>query len=194
MTNKTNLARALFALVAAIAVTLVVASPASASKLGSSTLKPNHGTFEGFADIGIGVETTGKAKGTDKGLHFPITRGSVDPETGKAKFWHTGGLKFSYNGMSVEFSDFIVKVAGKKNLIKGDIGSGKTRFADLNAKKIDIQEKKDGKLLYSNIKVFLAKKGAKLIEKELGLGSDYDLAGIKLGKLTTKFKSGGAGL
>ena len=193
MTKTTNLGRALFALVAAVALTLVVASPASAAKLGSSTLKPNHGTFEGFADIGIGVETTGKAKGTDKGLHFPITRGSVDPETGKAKFWHTGGLKFSYNGMSVEFSDFIVKVAGKKNLIKASIEGGKTRFADLNAKKLDIVQK-GTKFTYSNIKVFLAKKGAKLIEKELGLGSDYDLAGIKLGKLTTKFKSGGAGL
>ena len=63
MTKTTNLGRALFALVAAVALTLVVASPASAAKLGSSTLKPNHGTFEGFADIGIGVETTGKAKG-----------------------------------------------------------------------------------------------------------------------------------
>jgi len=191
--KTTNLLRAGFALVAAIAVTLVVASPASASKLGSSTLKPNHGTFEAFADIGIGVEATGKAKFTDKGLHLPITSGKVDPETGEAKFVHTGGVEFSMNGAAIEFEDLIVKVAGHKNLIKASVGSDKTRFADLNAKKLDIVQK-GTKFTYSNIKVFLAKKSAKAIEKALSLSDDYDLAGIKLGKLTTKFKSGGAGL
>ena len=191
--KTTNLLRAGSALVAAIAVTLVVASPASASKLGSSTLKPNHGTFEAFADIGIGVEATGKAKFTDKGLHLPITSGKVDPETGEAKFVHTGGLKFTYNGMSIDFDNLVVKVAGKKNLIKAETGDGKVRFADLNAKKLDIVQK-GTKFTYSNIKVFLAKKGAKAIEKALGLGDAYDLGGVKLGNLTTKFKSGGAGL
>ena len=66
MTKTTKLARGLFALVAAIAVTLVVASPASAAKAGSSTLQLKKSTFEGFADIGIDVEATGKAKFTKR--------------------------------------------------------------------------------------------------------------------------------
>ena len=188
MTKTTNLAKALFAVVAAIAVTFVVASPASASKVGGSTLKLKHSTFEGFADIGIDVDGTGKAKFTKNGLHIPLSSGKVDPETGKAKFVHKGGIAFSMNGKSIAFDDLIVKVAGKKNVIKGSVGNGKTRFGDLNAKKLDIQQKKNGKFIYSNIKVFIAKKGAKEIEKALGLSGTYDLAGVKLGKLTTKFK------
>ena len=94
------------------------------------------------------------------------------------------------NGYSISLDNLIAKVASK-NVIKAEVGSGKTRFADLNTKKLDIQEKKDGKFLYSNIKVFIAKKGAKAIEQALHLSSDYDLNGVKLGKLSTKFKSKG---
>jgi hypothetical protein len=190
MSKTTNVVKAIFAIVAAIALTLVVASPASAAKAGSSTLQLKKQTFEAFADIGIGVEPTGKAKFNKNGLHIPISSGKVDPETGKAKFVHKGGVEFSMNGYSISLDNLIAKIASK-NVIKAEVGGGKTRFADLNTKKLDIQEKKNGKFLYSNIKVFIAKKGAKAIEKALHLSSDYDLNGVKLGKLTTKFKSKG---
>ena len=178
--------RAVIALAVVSVAALLIAAPASAAKLGGSTLAPTKSTFEALSDIGVTVTPTGKGKETANGLHFPVTGGKVDPETGTAKFVHTGGLQFAMGSSTVDVENFVVKVAGKKNLIKADSGDGKLRFADLNAKKLDIQEK-GSKFVYSNIKVFLAKKSAKALASAFNLNKD-DLAGLKLGKLTTKFK------
>lgn len=183
---KTITTRALLVLVGVAAAALLVAAPASAGKSGGTTLAPNHQTFEGFADIGIGVKTTGKAHTTSGGLHFPVVQAKVDPETGAAKFVHKGGLKFTYNGMSLKIKNLIVKI-GAKNVIKAQMkGGGKVRFADLKINKMNIDQKKNGKFVYSNIRAFVAKPFAKAMTSQTGV---QNLDGVKLGKLTTKAKA-----
>jgi hypothetical protein len=76
---------------------LVTSSSAEPVTGGNTLLKPDTGTFEGLADMSIGVDTTGAAKFGNKGAKFPVTGGIVG-EAGKDTIEHKGGIAFFREG------------------------------------------------------------------------------------------------
>lgn len=176
--------RGLPALVAVLALSLLAASPANAARAGSTTLNPNHKLFEGIVDSGYGVKTTGKAKDGKNGIRFPMVSGKADPETGAAKFTHTGGIKLSGpSGSSLTFKNLIIKVRAKNSVVKATANGKKLKFAELNTKKLDINQGKT-KFVYSNMKAKVAKPAAKALSMTIGMP---DISGATLGKLTSKY-------
>ena len=99
---------------------------------GKTVLKFDQATGEGFADMSIGIQTTGAAKSGKHGFNFPIKGGDVN--TGpKGAIDHSGGLAFfTEGGPGVKFTKFAVKIGKNKTKLFAKSGGAEVRFIDLD--------------------------------------------------------------
>jgi hypothetical protein len=131
------------ALGAVLAFALVQAPGASAAKLagGNTTLSINKGVADALQSNGIKVAPLKPGEVTKKGVAFPITGG--DLKTGKkveGKINHSGGLRFSGGGSSLELTDFRVAL-GKKNTLVAKAGKAKVKVFSLELAKAKVGKK-----------------------------------------------------
>jgi hypothetical protein len=169
------------ALLLAMAALLGLAGSAEAKQLGDTTLKPNAQTFEGLADLGIGVAPTGPAKATKKGIAFPITGAKLDKDlTGRIE--HKGGLKFESEGAKLKVKNFLIKIGEEKAKLFADAGGSQIRLLDLSLKKAKVS---NGGKTVKGVKATLAKPAAEALSATFG--ADFQ-KGIPIGKATVAFK------
>ena len=79
------------------ALVLAPASLADTVTGGKTVLKFDQATGEGFADMSIGIQSTGAAKDGKHGFNFPIKGGDVNKGP-KGEIDHKGGLAFFTEG------------------------------------------------------------------------------------------------
>jgi hypothetical protein len=157
-------ARATVGLVALMA-TLALATPLSADPVtgGKSVLMPDHATFEGLADMSIGVEATGAAKFRRNGAKFPITGGDVR-EGPRGSIEHRGGMAFlRRGGPRVKFSKFTIEIGRNKTKLFAKSGRSEVRFLDLDLSDATIGGSEGVNLRISGAEGTLAKQAAEVL-------------------------------
>lgn len=170
---------------AVLAVSLVVASAAGANGVvsGKTKLKPDHDTFEAFADMGIAVETTGQAEFKPTGAVFPMLGGDIDPSAGfKGVVVHAGGLLFSRaDGAEVKFSKLNLVIYNHRTVLNVKASGGDyLRLATL--KNGDLAGT-DTSFQLKDAEATLSKPAAELLSETF----DFPFPrGIPLGTTTTK--------
>jgi hypothetical protein len=116
-----------------VAAVLAVPTVASASIItsGELGLKPDQATFEGFADMGITVEATGKADFDSDGLSIPFKKSGVGPPPHfRGIVDARGGLLFSRaDGAELKFKHPQLKIGNEK--VKVYFGATGDRFVRL---------------------------------------------------------------
>jgi hypothetical protein len=181
--TKTNrMLAALGALVGALA--LAAATSADPVTGGKTVLKLDQDTAEGFADMSIGIETTGAGKDGKNGLSWPIKGGDVN-EGPKGSLEHRGGIAFfTEGGPGTKFSKFRIKIqSADKAKLFAKSGNSEARFLDLNLKKATIGGSEGVNLKIKGAEAALAKQGAEVLTETF----DFPFKkGIPMGTVTIK--------
>ncbi len=172
-------ALAISLLAVALLLSLVVAD-ARAGIGGSTTLKPDRGTFEGLADMGIAAKAIKPAEDGKAGFRFPITGGSFDVDS--THFVHSGGLKLKQGKKSVAFKKPTMNLSAVAYTVTARVGKRNVVWMNLNFKKAQ----QVSRYKTTNIKATLAKPGAKLLSKVFDAKFK---AGIPLGEITVITKT-----
>ena len=121
---------------------LVPAAGADPVTGGKTVLKFDQATGEGFADMSIGIDTTGAAKNGKRGFSFPIKGGDIN-EGPKGTIDHRGGLAFfTEGGPGVKFTKFTVKIGKNKTKLFAKSGGAEVRFIDLDLSDRDDQRQR----------------------------------------------------
>lgn len=176
----------LIAPLAAVLAALVLAPASLADTVtgGKTVLKFDQATGEGFADMSIGIQSTGAAKDGKHGFNFPIKGGHVNVNSGpKGLIDHKGGLAFfTEGGPGVKFSKFSVKIGKQKTKLFARSGGAAVRFMDLDLSHAPIGT--TGTFLkIKDADADLAKEGAEV------LSDTFDFPfhkGIHMGTMTIK--------
>ena len=179
--------RTLIALTAATVALAALAVQVSANGVisGKTKLKPDPDTFEALADMGIAVETTGKAEFRPTGMRFPVNGGDVDPTRGfQGVVGHRGGLTLSRSdGASVKFKQLVIEIEGRK-------GDRSKLFAFVGGTSMKLAALRDGQLagtdtsfVLRNAEASLSKQAAEVLTEAF----DFPFRrGIPIGTTTTK--------
>ena len=171
--------------VAGLAVALVVVPATSADPVngGKTVLKPDPSTFEGFADMSIGVQTTGAAKDGKHGLVFPVKGGNVNAGP-KGELDHRGGIAFfTEGGPGVKFTQFVAKIGQSKVKVFAKSDHAAVRFMDLDLSDAQISGSDGVNLKIKGADAKLAKAGAGVLSDTF----DFPFRkGIPLGSTTIK--------
>ena len=187
--SRSRLATGAMAGLMAVAVSLTVAAAAGADPVtgGKTVLKPDQATFEGLADMSIGVETTGAAEFGNNGAKFPIKGGDVS-EGPKGSIEHKGGLAFVQDrGPGVKFSKFTVKIGENKTKLFAKSGQSEVRFLDLDLREATIGGSAGANLTIKGAEAALAKAGAEVLTETF----DFPFRkGIPVGLINVKAQVG----
>lgn len=122
--------------IAAAALLAPAASQAASNPVtgGKVVLKLDPSTAEGFADMNIGIQTTGRGKDGKRGFSWPISGGAGEIRPGpRGSTLSYGGLAFfTEGGPGTKFSDFGIRFGSRKTqLYARSEGSG-GRFLTLD--------------------------------------------------------------
>lgn len=173
---------ALVALVAALALAAVTsADPVTGGK---TVLKLDQATAEGFADMSIGIETTGAGKDGKNGLSWPIKGGDVS-EGPKGSLEHKGGIAFfTEGGPGVKFTQFTIEIkSAEKAKLFAKSDQSEARFLDLDLSKGTIGGSAGANLKIKGAKATLAKEGAEILSEVF----DFPFRkGLDMGTVTIK--------
>jgi hypothetical protein len=165
------------------ALVLVPAAVADPVTGGKTVLKFDQVTGEGFADMSIGIDTTGAAKNGKHGFNFPIKGGDVNAGP-KGTIDHRGGLAFfTEGGPGVKFTKFAVKIGTQKTKLFAKSGGAEVRFLDLDLSSATISGSAGTNLKIKDADATLAKAGAEV------LSTTFDFPfrkGIPMGTITVK--------
>jgi hypothetical protein len=149
----------------ALGAALALATPLGADPVtgGKSVLTPDHATFEGLADMSIGVEATGVTKFRRKGAKFPITGGDVR-EGPRGSIEHRGGVAFfRRGGPRVKMSKFTIEIGRNKTKLFARSGRSEVRFLDLDLADATIGGSEGVDLRISGAEATLAKQAAEVL-------------------------------
>jgi hypothetical protein len=167
-------------LVAALVVPAAVADPVTG---GTTKLKFDQATGEGFADMSIGIEPTGAAQSGKHGFKFPISGGDIKKGP-KGTITHRGGLAFfTEGGPGVKFTKFQVKIGQNKTKLFAKSGGAVVRFIDLDLADATIGGSAGTNLKIKGADATLAKAGAEVLSETFNFPFHK---GIPLGTVTVK--------
>jgi hypothetical protein len=151
---------------AALGAALALAAPLGADPVtgGKSVLTPDHATFEGLADMSIGVDATGAAKFRRNGAKFPIAGGDVR-EGPRGSIEHRGGMVFLRRGGGprVKVSKFTIEIGRNKTKLFAKSGRSELRFLDLDLSDATIGGSAGVSLRISGAEATLAKQAAEVL-------------------------------
>jgi hypothetical protein len=157
---------------------------------GSSTsVDLDAATAKVLADNKVSVAPVGPATASQSGgttrVSFPITEGYVavyptdQPNYIRGTFSHSGGLKFTAGGKSLEVTDFIVN-PGDSTLSATVGGSGAVaQILDLDGTNVKVSQDDQGRTLLDGTVAKLSSTGADALNKTFGVS--LFKAGIPLG-------------
>ncbi len=135
---------------------------------GSTTLRLAGSTARALDGLGVSVAPTGRATAGSSGVRFPITRGSLDPETARGTIRHTGGLRLRAGHVRVTLSDFNV-VVGRRSTMSARVNGG-ARLAALQPVVTRARIARDGlSTTVSNVQIRLSAKGARALNAAFGV-------------------------
>jgi hypothetical protein len=158
-------ARAIAVAAGAIVVSLALGATTSAAPVigGQTVLKPDQDTFEGFADMSIGVDTTGNARFGGNGAKFQIKAGDVE-EGPSGVLDHSGGLAFfTEGGPGVKFSKLFFELEDEKAKVFAKSGGAEVRFMDLDLSDATVDQTPATTLKIKDAQASLAKQGAAVL-------------------------------
>ena len=165
------------------ALILAPASLADTVTGGKTVLKFDQATGEGFADMSIGIQSTGAAKDGKHGFNFPIKGGNVKSGP-KGLIDHKGGLAFfTEGGPGVKFTKFSVKIGKKKTKLFAKSGGAAVRFMDLDLSHATISGSAGTNLKIKNADADLGKAGAQVLSDTFSFPFHK---GIHMGTMTIK--------
>jgi hypothetical protein len=113
--------------VAALAVTLVVAPAASAQERaavggGQTMLRIDAGVAKAIQQAGLGVSLLRPARNGASGATFPASGGSLDPATLRGSVSHRGGLRFHDGPTSVRLRNFRYRIGARRATLSAAVG------------------------------------------------------------------------
>jgi hypothetical protein len=118
MNSVTTLRTRVALLAVAVLMTLGLTTPGAQAarvsyKSGTTTVTPSADAAKALADHGVTASALAPGAAANGGFTFPISRGFVNPTSGRAELVHSGGLKFAKGARSIALRRFVV-VATKK--------------------------------------------------------------------------------
>ncbi|HWC10569.1 MAG TPA: hypothetical protein VG455_05030 [Acidimicrobiales bacterium] len=155
----------------------------------STSVDLDAATAKVLADNKVSVAPVGPATASASGgtttVSFPITEGYVavypsdQPNYIRGTFSHSGGLKFTAGGKSLEVTDFIVN-PGDSTLSATVSGSGAVaHIMDLDGTDVKVSQDSQGRTLLDGTVAKLSTTGAEALNKTFGVS--LFKAGIPLG-------------
>ena len=172
-------------LAVAVAASLVLVATTSADPVtgGKTVLKLDPATAEGFADMSIGISTTGAAKTGKNGLSFPISGGDLSAGP-KGTIEHKGGLAFFTEGAGgVKFTAYTMQIGKNKTKLFAKSDHSEVRFLDLDLTDATIGGSAGVNLKVKGAEATLAKRGAEILTEVF----DFPFRkGIPMGQVTIK--------
>jgi hypothetical protein len=189
LTCRARLVKGVAAVVAAVLASMGFAAATGADPVigGKTVLKPDRDTFEGLADMSIGVEATGAATFRRNGAKFPIKGGDVKGGP-KGSIEHRGGLAFfTEGGPAVKFSKFTIRIGKRKVKLFAKSGRSEVRFLDLDLGDATIGGSEGVNLRIKGADADLAKQGAEVLSEAF----DFPFRkGIPVGVVNVKAQLG----
>jgi hypothetical protein len=183
---RIGFAIALAASVAVVATTSAAPGPTVTG--GKVVLKLDPATAEGFADMSIGIETTGVGKDGKRGLSWPIRGGAGELRPGpRGSVLSGGGLGFfTEGGPGTKFSKFGIRFGTKKTQLYAKSEGSGGRFLNLDLSQATVSEGAAG-LKVKDAPATLTKAGAAVLSDVF----DFPFhKGIPMGTLTIKASTG----
>jgi len=131
---------------------------------GGTTLRLAPATTRALDGLGVSVTPTGRATAGSRGVTFPITRGSLDPETARSTIRHAGGLRLRAGHVRVTLSDFTV-VVGRRSTMSARVNGG-PRLGALRPVLNRARIARDGlTTTVSNVRIRLSPRGARALNR-----------------------------
>jgi hypothetical protein len=135
---------------------------------GKTKLVLDPDTAEGFADIGIGITTTGSARTSQGAFKFEIKNGEVF-DGPRGQIAHKGGVAFFSEGDtgtgSVKFTQFIIKLNGEKAKVFAKSDHAAVRLFDLDLGSATVSDTGGAALKIKDADTTLAKPGAEVLSE-----------------------------
>jgi hypothetical protein len=155
-----------------LAAGLLAAPAQAADKVdltgGGTTLRLAPATARALDGLGVSVAPTGRAAAGARGVTFPITGGSLDPQTARGVIRHTGGLRLRAGHVRVTLSDFNV-VVGRRSTMSARVDGG-GRLGALRPVVDRARIARDGlTTTVSNVQIRLSARGATALNRAFGV-------------------------
>ncbi|MGI9539856.1 MAG: hypothetical protein ACR2N6_06890 [Miltoncostaeaceae bacterium] len=135
--------------VAAAATAALAAAPMGAAqddtvKLagGETRLHLDAGTAAALGGAGVNVAPIGPATARGTRVTFPITGGAINPATAAGTINHSGGIRFSAGGTTVNLRNFIVNTNNAG--LTAQVGGARARIIDLDTSKAKVIRRGSG--------------------------------------------------
>jgi hypothetical protein len=172
--------------VALAALLAPAASEAASSSVtgGKVVLKLDSATAEGFADMGIGIETTGRGEDGNHGFSWPISGGAGEIRPGpRGSTLSYGGLAFfTEGGPGTKFFDFGVRFGTRKTQVYARSEGSGGRFLTLDMDEAEISQNATS-LKVKDAPATLTKAGAEVLSNTFDFPFNRGLA---MGTVTVK--------
>jgi hypothetical protein len=114
------------------------------------------------------------------GIRFPITGGTVDPKTLAGSIAHSGGLRLTVGGQTLEVTDFVANT--KSAVLTATAGAAEIPLLALDFTRLKKSTTKGGAIVASGIEGSLTAYAASAMNSILGV--NFFTKGLVLGKLT----------
>ncbi len=156
----------------AIAITAPATDPhddAAVDLVGGQTkLKLDPGTAQVLTDNGVSVSPIGDARAKGGKITFPITGGSVVPETVAGTIEHSGGLEFAAGDVSLGVEDFIIDTTA--GVLTARVSGTDTRvpLLSLDASEASIEPGDNG-VTVRNVQASLTAEAAAALNETFGV-------------------------
>lgn len=160
------------------ATTAAAAPVALAGK--DTTLVLNPATGKVLKANQVTVTPVGPAKAAGDGIAFPITAGSINTESLAGTVDHSGGLKFSAGGKSLEVTDFKVDTVNKQ--LVAQAGGAAVPLLNLDLASVKKASGPNGEIVVSNVSTTLTTEAAAALNSTFGV--TLFKAGIPMGDVT----------
>ncbi len=136
---------------AAAATAALAAAPMGAAQAntvelsgGETRLHLNAGTAAALSGAGVSVAPIGPSTANGTRVNFPITGGDINPSTAAGTITHSGGLRFSAGGTTVNLRNFAVNTRNAG--LTAQVGGARARIIDLDVRNAAVIRRGPGKV------------------------------------------------
>ena len=168
-------------LAGALLAAAILAAPASAATVGlgggNTTLRLSSTTAQALESLGVAVSPIGPARAAAGGVRFPVSGGSINPNTAAGRIAHRGGLELAAGSTRVRLRNFIIRVARQPTI---SVNVGGRRLHAFSLSLADARVARAGlDTVASGVRVRLTAKGAAALNGAFGV--DAFRRGLSIG-------------
>ncbi len=152
---------------------------------GETSLHLNAGTARVLSANGVGVAPLGSADASGTRVDFPISGGTIVPNTGAGSYLHRGsGLRLSAHGTNVDLRNLVVN--SRNGTVTATVGGQQVVILSLDTSNAAVIRRGPGRIGTWIVRVNAELTGAAAAALNAAFDTDVFAAGIVLGRVDVK--------